>query len=117
LPGSLSVYGRRRKVNVIGNGCQFLGERRARPPLALLKEYGLDFVTLILDTHADFLEISIKMQIVKTGKVVDENEFQSRGDLHALADKIEEPRKLDFWMRLPARMRHRSAKYETNSLT
>jgi mannitol operon repressor len=65
----------------------------------ILKEHGLDFVKLILDTHAetmlrlgsllgDFLEIALKTQIVKSGKAVNENSFQSGGNLHALADKI-----------------------------
>jgi len=69
----------------------------------ILKEYGLDFVKLILDTHAetmlrlgglldDFLEIALKTQIVKSGKVVNEKAFQSGGNLHALADKIKRDR-------------------------
>jgi DNA-binding MltR family transcriptional regulator len=65
----------------------------------ILKEHGLDFVKLILDTHAetilrlgslleDFLEIALKHQMLKSGKAVNERAFDKGGKLATLSDKI-----------------------------
>jgi DNA-binding MltR family transcriptional regulator len=65
----------------------------------ILKEHGLDFVKLILDTHAetmlrlgslleDFLEIALKHQMLQSGKAVNERAFGKGGKLGTLADKI-----------------------------
>jgi DNA-binding MltR family transcriptional regulator len=65
----------------------------------ILKEYGLDFVALVQDTHAetmlrlgsllgDFLEIALKHQMLQSGKTVDERAFGKGGKLATLADRI-----------------------------
>jgi len=42
----------------------------------------------------DFLEIGIKTQIVKSGNIVNEKEFQRGGDLRSLASKIRRAKKV-----------------------